>query len=312
MGAKQRSKSSMSIPFKTSIAAILFLAIPLAKSQEHVTAEDVLQRHLDSIGTAAVRDAMKSRVVEATASYRVLQGGSGQFEGKAVVASAGRQLHMLLKISAPQFTGERFISNGQKIGVEGTYPGKDRSAFGSFLYAEDAPLREGLLGGVLSTAWPLLNWPAHRGQLRYEGPKNVGGTSLLVMAYRPGGRSGLEITLYFDPATYRHVRSVYAEDEPVGIYTSSQSDIARASEAMPTRRGMIAARPNARLSPIRWKIEEQFSNFKTVDGMTLPAHYDLRFEELRPNGSQTIVQYDVNMTRVMNNIPVDARNFQIP
>lgn len=302
----------MANSFRASVAAILFLAISSARSQEHVTAEDVLQRHLDSIGTAAVRDAMKSRVVEATASYRVLQGGSGQFDGKAVVASAGRQLHMLLKISAPQFEGERFISNGQKIGVEGTYPGKDRSEFGNFLYSEDAPLREGLLGGVLTTAWPLLDWRAHQGQLHYEGPKNVGGTNLLVMAYRPGGRNGLEITLYFDPSSYRHVRSVYSEEEPVGISTSRQSDIARASSTIPTKRGMIVDRPNAWLSPSRWKIEEQFSNFKTVDGLTLPAHYDLRFEELRPNGSKMIVQYDVNTTRVMNNIPVDARNFQIP
>jgi hypothetical protein len=40
----------------------LLVLAATVKAQEKLTAEDILQRHLDSVGTAAIRSAAKSRV----------------------------------------------------------------------------------------------------------------------------------------------------------------------------------------------------------------------------------------------------------
>ena len=75
----------MNIRMKPSLAlTLLVFMVTLANAQEKLTAEDILRHHLDSIGTASTRAATKSRVVEGTASYRVLVGGSGQIDGRPV------------------------------------------------------------------------------------------------------------------------------------------------------------------------------------------------------------------------------------
>ncbi len=154
-----------------------------APGEDHMTAEDVLRHYLDSIGTAPVRAAAKSRVVEGTTSYRILVGRSGQIDGKAVMVSDGRKMQLMLKINAPEYAGERFICDGEKTSVAGTYSDKHRSEFGEFLRAEDLPLREGLLGGVLSTSWSLLDLDARKGKLKYQGLKKIDGTELYAVAY---------------------------------------------------------------------------------------------------------------------------------
>lgn len=155
---------------KRTLVASVFVCLlfSLADAEQKLTAEEILQRHLDSVGSASIRATAKSRVVEGTASYRVLTGGSGQFDGKAVMASDGNKLHMLLKINAPNYTGEQFISNGDKTSVAGTYLNHTRSEFGTFLRSEDLPLHDGLLGGVLTTAWPCLNWIPKRENLNIK------------------------------------------------------------------------------------------------------------------------------------------------
>lgn len=285
---------------KRSSAATLFIFLmaTIANSQEKLTMEDLLRHHLDSIGSASTRAATRARVVEGTASYRVLVGGSGQIDGKAVLVSEGPKLHMLLRIGAQQYTGEQFICDGDKTSVAGTYMDKSRSEFGEFLRSEDLPIREGLLGGVLSTAWPLLDLDSRKGKLRYQGLKKVDGVELYAVSYQPKKGTDLDITLLFEPETFRHVRTVYAVSAHAGLGMADSGN--RASET-----------ESARQQQTRYRIEEKFSDFKTADGLTLPNHYDLRFQEELQNGFTKQVEWEVSATRVLNNISVDARNFQI-
>jgi hypothetical protein len=218
---------------------------------------------------------------------------------------------MLLKINAPQYTGERFKRDGDRTSVEATYVDQTRSELGTLLQSDDTPIREGLIGGVLTTAWPLYDLDSHQGKFQYHGLKKIDGTDLHVLAYHPKKNTGLEVTLYFDPATLRHVRTVYLQNKSVGIASSPEIDIvAPPSRRNPERLNGPDAR-SARLGPTRLRIEEQFSNFTTVDGLTLPSHYDLRFQQQLPNGSTKTVEWDVHTTRVMNNVSVDAHNFKI-
>ncbi|MBZ5615024.1 MAG: hypothetical protein LAO23_13520 [Acidobacteriia bacterium] len=282
---------------RAAVILFLFFGASIACAKENPTADEILQRHLDSIGPASIRVAAKSRVVEGTASYRVLVGGSGRIDGKAVLVSEGRRLHMLLKINA-QYTGEQFICDGDKTSVAGTYLDKSRSEFGEFLRSEDVPLREGLLGGELSTAWPLLDLASRKGKLRYQGLKTVDGVDLYAVTYQPKKNTDLEITLLFEPQTFHHVGTIYAVSVHAGLGMSDSGEGASEIES-------------ARQNQTRYRIEEKFGDFKTADGLTLPNHYDLRFQQELQNGFTKQVEWEVNVTRVLNNISVDARNFQI-
>src|ERR1700722_4030395 len=116
--------------------AIMFLIFALLSAgvwAADFTPEDVVAKHLQAIGTASARAAMKSRVVQSGATYRILQGGSGAVDGKSVYASEGSKTNFLLKINANGFLGEQFICDGDHTSVAGTYPDKTRSEFGNFV-----------------------------------------------------------------------------------------------------------------------------------------------------------------------------------
>src|SRR4051794_11581552 len=97
-------------------ALLILLALPLI-AEDTLTAESLLQKHLDSIGSSEVRNAAKTRAVQGTVDYELLVGGSGRIRGTSVLASDSRKVHILLKVDTQQYHGERFITNGDKAFV---------------------------------------------------------------------------------------------------------------------------------------------------------------------------------------------------
>jgi hypothetical protein len=252
---------------------------------------DVIAKHLDSLGPKDTRDAMKSRVVEGKAVYKVLVGGSGQTEGKAILASSGQKVNLLLKIDAYGYRGEQFVSDGSKVAISRTSSDKNRSDFGEFLKGQDAVVMEGLLGGVLTTNWPLLNVEERKAKLDYKGLKNVDGRQLHLLRYRPKKGTDLDISLYFDPETFRHVMTIYKLTIQPGLAASD--------------------RGSSQLQESRYKIEERFGDFKTADGLSLPSSYDLRFTEELQNGFSKSLEWIISSERVLNNVQIDPADFQI-
>ena len=253
--------------------------------------EEVVAKHLDAIGTAEARKSVKSRVVQGAATYRIHSGGSGAIDGKAVVASEGGKSNFLFKINTNGYRGEQFICDGNKTSVAGTYGDKTRSEFGDFVLAQNVVLREPLLGGVWTAGWPLLDVEAHKAQIHYEGSKKVDGRNLIALRYRPKKGTDLDIMLYFDPQTYQHVMTVYKASQQTGL---GEGEIA-----------------TARKQPTRYEIEERFSDFQTVDGLTLPSHYDLRYTEEQESGFTKSVEWEVRVTNLMNNVSIDPRSFEV-
>ncbi|MGB9489327.1 MAG: hypothetical protein WCA92_02570, partial [Terriglobales bacterium] len=77
-------------PFRLQfVLAIYFLVMfsSAALWAGDINPADVLLKHLDSIGSAAVRSQIKSRVVQGAATYRILVGGSGAIDGRFQFAS---------------------------------------------------------------------------------------------------------------------------------------------------------------------------------------------------------------------------------
>jgi hypothetical protein len=57
-------------------------------------------------------------------------------------------------------------------------------------------------------------------------------------------------------------------------------------------------------------MEEDFADFQTVDGLTLPTSYQLRFTEEMENGFTKSVWWNVSTNRILNNVSLDSRNFE--
>src|SRR5512138_1209822 len=105
------------------IFLLIFLTFPPFKvlADESIKPEELLQKHLDSIGTSEARNAAKSRVLQGTAVYRLITGGSGAITGKSVMVSEADKFQLLLKVNAIKYHGEKFVRNGGKTFVYGTY-----------------------------------------------------------------------------------------------------------------------------------------------------------------------------------------------
>ena len=62
---------------------------------------------------------------------------------------------------------------------------------------------------------------------------------------------------------------------------------------------------------IRYTIEEQFSDFKTADGVTLPSKYVIHFTQELQNGTTEVYEWDIAADEFSNNVGLDPRNFQV-
>src|SRR5438067_8056356 len=147
------------------VPLLVILALVSTSPAAELKPEDVIAKHLDSIGTSEARKAIKSRAVEGAAQYKILVGGAGTMDGKAVLVSEQNKVHLLFKFANNLYKGEQIVTDGNRIEVAATTQEKTRSPFGDFIYTQDASVHEGLLGGVLSTAWPLLDLYEHKAKV---------------------------------------------------------------------------------------------------------------------------------------------------
>lgn len=254
-------------------------------------ADELVAQHLDSIASPAVRAGLKTRVVHGPLHFRLVVGGAGYLDGKAVLVSDGEKFQFFMKIASSDYNGEQVIYDGQEDSVAFSTVRQRRSDFGEFMFVQDAVIREGLLGGALSTAWPLLSLDERKAKLSFEGLKKMDGQQLYKLSYVPHKSTDLKIDLYFDPETYHHVETVYS------LNVSSQM--------------VSSIRASAQQVDARYTLQEKFSDFKTADGVTLPTHYNIQFSREPQSGRTVVSQWDMAGLDVSSNMPVDARNFEV-
>jgi hypothetical protein len=151
-------------------------------------------------------------------------------------------------------------------------------------------LKEGLIGGTLSTAWPLLRMDQTQPKLDYRGLKKVDGRQLHEVGYRPRKGSGeLKVSLFFDPETFRHVRTKYSFEIGATIGTRDNSNMNTESY---------------------YTVTEDFEDFRAVDGLTLPHKYRVQFSAEGRSGS-ALHDWTVTIKNVEHNTKIDDRIFVI-
>lgn len=252
-----------------------------------LTAEEVVARHIESIGSPDKLASIQSRTVYGTASVQrpvgtlpqiLPEAGKRTEAGNFLLASADRNLAMVMRFYDPDYPGEHFAFDGKSATVSFIGANK-QSVLGEFIDSRSGLMREGLLGGVLSTAWPLLNAPAGRFKLKYEEVK-IGGTRFHEISYIPKSRRYLEkmaVCMIFDFESYRHVMTEYA---------NVMNDGSRASP----------------------HVIEQFGNFRNVDGLTLPFSYSIECPGSRPYSNR----WAIEVRQVNHNGPLDPQLFKAP
>ena len=279
--------------------------------------DQLVAQHLDSIGSAKVRADMKSRVVQGPVQFKILVGGAGTLEGKAILVSEGKKIQFMIKLPNNDYRGEQFVFDGNKDKVAYSTATQSRSAFGNLVFVQDAILREGLIGGVLSTAWPLLDLNERKPKLTYEGVKTVDGRQVHDVVYHPHKNSDLDIHLYFDEETCRHVETVYRYSIQPGLTGNgpgpgfSMPGPGGLDNPTGTAGGVSPDMAAARQTPTRYRLQEKFSEFKTVDGITLPTHYDIQFTAEQQNGRTTVSDWDLKALEANSNVSLDPRNFEV-
>ncbi len=276
---------------------ILVTAVALAFSgagthakEQKLKLEELIARHLASIGTADALAAVHSRAMTGAAQVIFRLGGAGLLNGKGNVVSVGRKYLIGMDFGIVTYPADDLAFNGEDVTVNNIKPGR-RSNLGEFVYQHDVLLKEGLLGGTMTTAWPLLDLASRKPKLNYSGLKKVEGRKLHEVKYRAGkGGGDLQISLYFEPETYRHVGSRYRLVVPSRM-GSNPLDSANQRETVYT-------------------LEETFGNFATVDSLTLP-HFDKLTMTMEGANASFLTEWDIQIEKVAQNQQVEPGTFVV-
>lgn len=245
-----------------ALSLIPFSPVSIGADQtEKLQPEQVVARHLESIGSAAARSSLRSRLIDGNCLLTIRLGGKGEAEGQVRMASQGNMNLIIMAFGAGNYPGESLAFDGHEMTTSHFRPGQ-RSRLAQLLVFNDILFTEGLVGGTLSAAWPLLNIAERKPKLEYGGLKKVAGKQLHLLKYLPPKGGEMRITLFFDSETFQHVRTEY-----------DREIVATSVERIAPRMNQGGAGQRAR--DARIKITEEFSNFKNEQGLTLPHTYKL-------------------------------------
>ncbi|MEE2822345.1 MAG: hypothetical protein VYA53_05125 [Acidobacteriota bacterium] len=269
------------------VVIVVMMTVGLSKGPE-MEPEELVTRHLNAIGDTETREGIQSRIVRGVGRFEVVVGGAGQLEGAASILSQGNKLRLSIDFNHLNYSAERITFDGEECYVGNIEPGV-RSQLGNFFYQYDDLIKEGLLGGVLSTAWPLANIEDRGPKLDYRGLKKINDLELLELRYRmkKGGRD-FTINLYFDPQTFYHIASIYK------LRISAR--MGRSPEA------------SARQRETRLTLEEWFDDFQTRQGLELPSRWTIRFT-IEGNRGTSVAKWDMAFDRALHNMSINPQLF---
>lgn len=272
--------------------------------------EDVVAKHVDALGTADARAAIKNRLIQGKSKFKLVVGGGGELQGTGAVVSEGHKAVLMFKYVG-DYRGEQFITDGSKASFAATTASHHRSTFAEFVRSQDWIVRDGLLGGELTTGWVLLNLDPNVGKVSYGGLKKFDGKQMHDIRFRSKKHDDMDVHIYIDPDTFQHVATVYSISlangpggegvAPLGLGGTPQQGVQTSGD--PTM--------SSKQRDLRYTVEERFSDFKPVDGLTLPTHYNIHFTQELASGSTVIDEWDLAAEQISHNMTLDPKNFEV-
>jgi hypothetical protein len=123
--------------------------------------------------------------------------------------SEGRKLGLKMICDDDNYPGEYFAFDGNDVTVGYISP-RQRSPLAEFIFLYTAIMKEGFMGGVCSTAWPLLDTDEKRPDIKLTGSKVEGRRPYELEYGSPGKRPGsMTVSFFFDMKNFHHVRTEY-------------------------------------------------------------------------------------------------------
>lgn len=244
------------------LATLLLLAVALnvpVFCADKPSQEEIVTKHLQAVGPPEARQAPDGREFDGAAMTRMIVGGTGGLQGTGRILARGQEIRVEMHFNFASYPGENFLYTGSGRPIIAEIQPGTRSLLGSFLENHADVLRDGLFGGILNTAWPLLDLDKTGAKLKFDGMKKVKGQQLYEVAYLPQKQAGdLKVFVYFDPQTFRHMMTRYTSVEPYG---SSRN----------------IANPGGR--NLTLNVTETFSEFHQFNGVTIPLRWNIRYEQ---------------------------------
>lgn len=276
----------------SAVFMLLFMIISIystASAKDAITIDEILAKHLDSIGSSQARATTKSQIILGTCVATFRGRATGTLNGQSVFASQGTNSLFLMRFKEPSYRLEALALRGNDITVGYTQPGI-RSTFGDFLFRGEAVFKKGLIGGVLSSSWTLMKPESNEAKFIYEGTGKVGNRQTHKVRYLPKSGSDLKITLFFDTETFQHLRTQYEKTIGAGLGSNIDNSV--------------------RQSETRFKMVEDFSDFKKESDLILPHTYIIQFT-VTGNAGATINEYKTNLLQFNFNRPIDMKSFDL-
>lgn len=262
----------------------------IAADDKKITPEELIARHIESIGSKEALGAIKTRAIAGSVRALNRVGKAGEITGKGVFLSEGPKLVYSMTFPSTQYPGERMTFDG-KSSDTGFLPEGKRSNLSLFLSQQTLPLTEGLLGGSLSSAWSLLRVEQLKSRFEYKGVKKVNDKPMHILNYRQrSGSPDLKVTLYFDVATYRHLKSEY-------------------KFTIPARIGVGADNSNT-IQESYYLLTEEFDDFRAVDGLTLPHTHKMQLSVSTSTGT-LLMDWLLKVDAISHKEVFDQRSFKI-
>ena len=279
---------------KQATAAGFFSVLMLLSGNRDLAADklkpaELIAKHLNSIGTEKARQAVKTRIIAGTAQVVFRTAPVGQTYGRAVLASEGLKNLIGMSFYSPVYPREQFGFNGSNFIAAFETPGV-RSSLGSFLMSHDLVFKEGLMGGTLSTSWPLLASTARDAKLEYAGLKKIGYRSAHELKYQPPRTGDLQISIFFDEDTFEHFRTEYRLVMAAPMGNRSYSNVQERES--------------------RYALIEEFSRFNFEQELNLPHLYKIHFSADTQSGTFE-AEWELKLTEFTFNQRIDPNSFTI-
>jgi hypothetical protein len=237
-------------------------------SSAPLNVEDIVKRNIASIGSSETLASIQSRLIVGTTKALSKGVGVSQFAGNVALASVKEKNLISMTFASANYPFERVGYNGEKVTVAYVRPGF-RTVLGDFCYTYNIIFKEGLVGGTLSSAWPLLNPEAMSAKLALGGKKRFDGREAYEIRYTPRSGSDLAISLFFDTTTYEHIRSEFRRT----VSAQMGVTIDKSAERVATR----------------FLLSEDFSDFRNEGGLNLPHGYKIH---LSVSGERNTLEAD--------------------
>ena len=275
---------------RTLIGSFVLVLVTSSIAQaQKMKPEELIAKHLDSIGTTEARAAVKSQMAVGDAVVTFVSQKNQNAVGRIVMASAGGKNFYGLSLNASDYPGERFSFDGSKSKVAGVVNGQ-RSYFGNFVDANEFVLRDSLLGGTLASSWALYDIANKKVKLSVGGPKKVDGKEVYTLEYTPKAGSDVSITLFFERETFRHVRTEYKRTVSAGIGVRPEQ--------------------SSGFDETKLKVTETYADFRPEKGITLPHTYKLLYSEIGQRGTRE-VEWAYTMNEFAFNQALDDKTFDV-